>query len=190
MRDQYKVLTEKYEQIIETLQIPFVPLNVCKSMMKEVVMCPTQKELYDVVSKYKENYFPIWYPDSSYIYQNPNNPPEVQKQIDVIELAAKEVCEEEDITDVEPPEDLGAHFVTQTQAKTQLSTLVLYMLRVIHETEKLKKISKKARTVEELDLGLNWWWGLWEHTRNEWIIRKAAEELRAGSDEAGVNLDI
>ena len=188
MRTQYKVLTEKYEQIIETLQIPFVPLNVCKSMMKEVVMCPTQKEAYDLVSKYKESYFPVWYPDDAYIYQNPNNPPEIQKQIDVIELAAKEVCKEEDIRDVEPPEELGAHFVTHTQANTQLSTLVLYMLHVIHKTEELKKASKKARTIE--DLGLNWWWGLWEHTRNEWRNRKAAEELQAGSSKAQVELDI
>jgi hypothetical protein len=188
MRTQYKVLTEKYEQIIEALQIPFVPLNVCKSMMEEVVKCSTQKEVYGVVSKYKERYFPIWYPDSSYIYQNPNNPPEIQNQINVIELAAKEVCKEEDIRNVEPPEIFGVIFVDQTYANIQLSTLVLYMLHVIHKTEELKKVSKKARIIE--DLGLNWWWGLWENTRNIWKLRKAAEELQAGSGKAQVELDI
>jgi hypothetical protein len=188
MRTQYKVLTEKYEQIIEALQIPFVPLNVCKSMMEEVVKCSTQKEVYGVVSKYKENYFPVWYPGNAYIYQNPNNPPEIQKQIDVIELAAKEVCKEEDIRNVEPPELFGVIFVDHTYANIQLSTLVLVMLYVIHETEELKKVSKKARTVE--DLSLRWWWGIWENTRNEWKKRKAAEELQAGSDKAQVELDI
>jgi hypothetical protein len=62
------------------------------------------------------------------------------------------------------------------------------MLYVIHETEELKKVLKKARTVE--DLSLRWWWGLWENTRNEWKKRKAAEELQAGSGKAQVELDI
>jgi hypothetical protein len=62
------------------------------------------------------------------------------------------------------------------------------MLHVIHKTEELKKVSKKARIIE--DLGLNWWWGLWENTRNIWKLRKAAEELQAGSGKAQVELDI
>jgi hypothetical protein len=196
MRTQYKVLSEKYEQVIEALQIPFVPLNVCKSMMEEVVKCSTLKEVRDVVSKYKVSYFPVWYPDNSYIYQNPNNPPEIQDQIDVIELAAKEVCRKKDITNTEPPEIFGVHFESQTHANIQLSTLVLVMLYDIHKTEELKKVSKKARTVE--DLSLRWWWGLWENTRNEWkkrkaaeaILRKAAKDLQGGSNKAQVELDI